>query len=100
MPKKYKVNKTRMYAHVCVGIPFNVYTHFISFHLVSFHYLTLPYPTLHYTTHIFAQTVLSNCDVERIGCAKKRFRYTCQARELETPEVEGHHRRIQEEINK
>ena len=39
-----------MYAHVCVGIPFNVYTHFISFHLVSFHYLTLPYPTLHYTT--------------------------------------------------
>ena len=45
------------------------------------------------------RTVLSNCDVERIGCAKKRFRYTCQARELETPEVEGHHRRIQEEIN-
>ena len=69
-----------MYAHVCVGIPFNVYTHFISFHLVSFHYLTLPYPTLHYTTHIFAQTVLSNCDVERIGCAKKRFRYSTLVR--------------------
>jgi hypothetical protein len=41
--------------------------------------------------------------VECIGRAKnikKHFHFTWQERELETPEVEGHHRRIQEEINK
>ena len=52
-------------------------------------------------THLL-RTALSNCDVECIGRAKnikKHFHFTWQERELETPEVEGHHRRIQEEIN-
>jgi hypothetical protein len=41
--------------------------------------------------------------VECIGRAKnikKHFHLTWQERELDTPDVEVHHRRIQEEINK
>jgi len=39
--------------------------------------------------------------VECIGRAKtNQYKYTCQEKELETPEVEGHDRRIQEEIKR
>ena len=48
----------------------------------------------------FAQTCLIELWCGTHWSCKKHFHYTCQERGLETLEVEGHHRRIQEEINR